>query len=106
MSEPFSLALLEVSNLSPAFVVADLCSKSAGVHLMGIESTDGADQCIKLVGPTSGVSHAAEAGQAMAQKMGSRTSLCVMPAPVEATRPLFTALSWASMIIAFQERIR
>ncbi len=88
MSDSYSLALLEVSNLAPAFVVADFCSKSAGVHLMGIESTDGADQCIKLVGPTSGVAHAAEAGQAMAQKMGSRTSLCVMPAPVEATRLL------------------
>ncbi|MBM84236.1 MAG: hypothetical protein CMJ78_27085 [Planctomycetaceae bacterium] len=81
MSVQLSLALLEVSNLSPAFWAADVCSKAAGVRLLGIESTDGADQCIKLVGSTADVRHAAEAGQRAAEKMGSQTSLAILPAP-------------------------
>ncbi len=55
-----SLALLEVDNLAPSFVVADLCAKAARVHILGIESADGAGQCIKLVGPTADVQAAAE----------------------------------------------
>lgn len=88
MNAPLSLALLEVSNLSPALMVADFCSKAADVHLMGIESTDGADQCIKLIGPVDAVTHAAERGQGIAQQMGSKTSLAVMPAPLQATHEL------------------
>jgi ethanolamine utilization protein EutM len=91
MSTPYSLVLLEVRNLSPALMVADACAKSAGVHLMGIESTDGPEQCIKLVGPTGDVIHAAEAGLALARKMGSDGLLSVLPAPLEATRLLADA---------------
>ena len=83
-----SLALLEVNNLAPALMVADVCSKAAGVHLMGIESTDGAAQCIKLLGSTGDVTHAALRGQQVAEAMGSETSLAIMPAPLEATRVL------------------
>ena len=83
-----SLALLEVNNLTPALLVADVCSKAAGVHLMGIESTDGAAQCIKLIGSTGDVTHAALRGQQVAEAMGSETSLAIMPAPLQATRAL------------------
>ena len=91
MSEDYSLVLLEVPNLSPALMVADLCSKSAGVHLMGIESTDGAEQCIKLVGPIGAVAHAGEQGLQLARRMGSDGMLSVLPAPAEATRLLADA---------------
>ena len=84
----FSLALLEVANLAPALVVADRCLKAAGVRLLGIESTDSADQCIKLVGETGEVMAAGQAGVELARRMGSRASLSVLPAPVEATRIL------------------
>ena len=59
----YSLALLEVANLSPALMVADVCAKAAGVHIVGIESTDGPQQCIKLAGTTADVTHAAHAGR-------------------------------------------
>jgi len=88
MPEAYSLVLIEVANLSPAFLVADACAKSSAVHLLGIESTDGADQCIKLVGPTGDVAHAAEAGAELARRMGSRATVSVLPAPLEATRLL------------------
>ena len=64
-----SLALLEVNNLTPALLAADACAKSAGVRLLGIESSDGAAQCIKLVGTVAEVLHAAEAGKAAAERM-------------------------------------
>lgn len=91
MAARYSLALLEVGNLTPALMVADFCSKSAAVHLMGIESTDGAEQCIKLVGPVGSVEHAARAGQALVERMGSRAMLTVLPAPLEVTLALADA---------------
>jgi microcompartment protein CcmL/EutN len=83
-----SLALLEVANLTPALLVADHCLKAAGVRLLGIESTDSADQCIKLVGETGAVIAAGQAGVELAQRMGSRATLSVLPAPDDATRIL------------------
>ena len=70
----FSLALLEVANLAPALVVADRCLKAAGVRLLGIESTDSADQCIKLVGETGAVMAAGQAGVELARRMGASES--------------------------------
>jgi microcompartment protein CcmL/EutN len=83
-----SLALLEVANLTPALLVADHCLKAAGVRLLGIESTDSADQCIKLVGETGAVMAAGQAGVELSQRMGSRATLSVLPAPDDATRIL------------------
>ena len=51
----YSLALLEIGNLTPSLIVADYCSKAAGVQLLGIESTDGPQQCIKFAGPTADI---------------------------------------------------
>jgi microcompartment protein CcmL/EutN len=88
MDRTQSLALLEVANLTPALVVTDRCLKAAGVRLLGIESTDSADQCIKLVGETGAVMTAGQAGVELARRMGSRATLSVLPAPDEATRIL------------------
>jgi carbon dioxide concentrating mechanism protein CcmO len=88
LDRSLSLALLEVANLTPALLVADHCLKAAGVRLLGIESTDSADQCIKLVGETGAVIAAGQAGVELAQRMGSRATLSVLPAPDDATRIL------------------
>ena len=88
MSNSLSLALLEVSNLAPSFIVADACSKVANVRILGIESTDGAAQCIKLVGNVADVQAAAETGMALALKMGCSATYTVMAAPLEVTRQL------------------
>lgn len=78
----YSLALLEVGNLTPSLIVADLCAKAAGVHILGIESTDGPQQCIKLVGTTGDVTAAAHAGRDLAEKMGSTGLVSILPAPL------------------------
>jgi len=83
-----SLALLEVANLSPALVVADRCAKAAGVVVLGVESTFGAEQCIKLAGSAADVRLAGEAGAALAERMGSRATLTVLPGPVDETTTL------------------
>lgn len=88
MSGRLSLALLEVSNLSPSLIVADRCSKAAGVHLVGIESTDGAGQCIKLSGSIGDVQHAVDAGVALAETMGASATASIIPAPLDETRIL------------------
>src|SRR6186997_3000840 len=86
-----AMALLEVANLTPALLVADRCVKSAGVRILGIESTDSPAQCIKLIGPVDAVRHAGETGLALAKEMGSAASLVVMPGPREETLELANA---------------
>ena len=76
-----SLTLLEVANYCPALIVADRCSKAAGVDIVGIESSFGAEQCIKLAGSAADVRAAAEAGLALARHMGSRAVWSVLPGP-------------------------
>jgi len=81
-----SLALLEIGNLTPALIVADRCAKAANVEIVGIESADGAQQCIKLSGSAADVREAGEQGVALARRMGAAALLVVMPGPTEAAR--------------------
>ncbi len=105
-TRPLSLALLEVSNLSPALMVADLCAKAAGVHILGIESTDGAEQCIKLVGNVAEVTYAAEQGAALAKRMGATSFFSVMAAPLEVTQALAnTKPAFSPLLGCFDYRI-
>jgi ethanolamine utilization protein EutM len=86
--DAYSLVLLEVSNLVPALVAVDRCTKHAGVRVVGIENTMGAEQCIKLAGATDDVVEAAQAGLEAAQLMGARVQMAVMPGPLDETRAL------------------
>ena len=88
MSEAYSIALLEVSNLAPSLMVADQCSKSSSVRIIGIESADGAGQCIKLAGTVADVQAAAEMGMELAERMGATATYTVMAAPLDITREL------------------
>ena len=80
-----SLALIEIANLTPALLVADRCTKAAGVEIVGVESTMGAEQCLKLAGSPDDVRLAGEAAVALAEAMGSRAQLSVMSGPREET---------------------
>lgn len=80
-----SLALLEIANLTPALLVADRCTKAAGVRIVGIESTMGPQQCIKLAGGAEDVRQAAEQGAALARRMGSRAEVVIIPGPRQET---------------------
>jgi microcompartment protein CcmL/EutN len=86
-----SLALLEVGNLTPALLVTDRCAKAAGVRILGIESTDGPQQCIKLMGRTADVAAAAEAGAELARFMGSSALVSILAAPLEEVLKLANA---------------
>lgn len=87
---PPSLAFLEIGNLVPALVVADRCSKAAGVQIVGIESTMGAEQCIKLAGSAADVREAGEQGVALARRMGAQADLVIIPGPTGETREVST----------------
>jgi len=93
-----ALALLEVGNLAPALIVADRAAKAAGVRIVGIESTDGAAQCIKLSGKVDDVREAAEEGARWAAQMGTTVFWSwiagPLPATIELARrpPAFSAL--------------
>lgn len=80
-----ALGLLEIGNLAPAFMAADRCVKTAGVRIVGIESTDGAAQCIKLLGSADAVREAAEAGAAAGRQMGTTVFWSWLAGPLEET---------------------
>ncbi len=101
-----SLALLEIENLTPALLAADVCAKSAGVHLLGVENTLGTAQCLKLTGSTGDVAHAAEQARIAAERMGSRTTLSVMPAPLEITASLASAQPvYSALLDTYDDRV-
>jgi carbon dioxide concentrating mechanism protein CcmO len=81
-----SFALLEIGNLVPALLVADRCAKAAGVEILGIENTLGKELCLKLAGSADDVREAGQQGVALAELMGSRADLVVIPAPVDEVR--------------------
>lgn len=106
MPVEYSLALLEVNNLAPSFMVADACSKTANVRILGIESADGVGQTIKLAGPVADVQAAAERGMELAQRMGSGAIYSVLPAPLEITRQLVNSKPVMSPLLgAYDNRI-
>lgn len=78
-----SLALLEIGNLAPSFLVADRCAKAAGVRIIGIESADGAGQTIKLLGATDALRAACEAAVELGKQMGTSALFSLLPAPRE-----------------------
>lgn len=86
-----ALALLEVSNLTPALVVADRATKAAGVELLGVESADGRPQCIKLRGPAGAVAEAGRQAVELARRMGADARLVVLAGPDERTDRLAEA---------------
>ena len=85
-----SLALLEIDNLSPTLIIADQCVKTAQVEVLGIESTMGSQQCLKLAGSPANVRIAAEMARDIALTMGSKADLVVMPGPTDKTREVAT----------------
>ncbi len=68
-NRPFSLAVLEIRQLSTAMVVADVCAKAANVEIVGIESNAKGDMAIKLVGPAGDVEACFAAGRLAAESM-------------------------------------
>jgi carbon dioxide concentrating mechanism protein CcmO len=97
---PYSLVLIEVSNLVPALVLVDQCTKRAGVRVVGIENTMGTEQCIKLAGATADVLEAAQAGLEAARRMGARAEMAVLPGPLPQTREL---AAWGPEYMAMLE---
>lgn len=78
-----SLAFLGIRGLSPTLMVADCCSKAAGVRILGIENSLGTEQCIKLAGSAADVREAADQGAAMAKRMGVEAIVAVVPGPTD-----------------------
>jgi microcompartment protein CcmL/EutN len=76
-----SVALIEISNLSPSLLAADRLLKATGVRILNIESTDGPAQCIKVAGSPAEVTEAAEQAVALAKQMGATSFWTVLSNP-------------------------
>jgi microcompartment protein CcmL/EutN len=85
-----SLALVDIGNLTPALLAADRAAKAAGVEVVGVESTMGAEQCLKLAGSADDVREAARAAVALARHMGTTADFAVLPGPTGATKQIST----------------
>lgn len=77
-----SVALIEISNLTPSLLAVDRCLKMTNVRVIGIESTDGQAQCIKLLGSPADVAEAAQQAVDLAKKMGATAFWSTLPNPL------------------------
>lgn len=85
---PLSLALLEITNMSPALLVTDRCAKVAGVRVLGIEKSNSESVMIKLAGPIADLREATEQGVQLAEKMGAKATCTTLAAPLDETSTL------------------
>lgn len=77
-----SVALIEIGNLSPSLLAVDRCLKMTNVRVIGIESTDGQAQCIKLLGSPADVAEAAQQAVDLAKQMGASAFWSTLPNPL------------------------
>jgi ethanolamine utilization protein EutM len=101
------LALLEIANLTPALLVADRCAKAAGVQIVAIENSMGAEQCLKLVGPVEAIREAGQRGVELAQRMGSRATLAILTRPTsEVEQTSYVQPVYSPMLDLYDARLK
>ena len=76
---PFSVALVEVWNLTSAVFIADAMLKAAPVLLAGLEINHLGAMIIKVVGETGAVQSAHESGRTMADSLDVTVGTTVIP---------------------------
>ena len=80
-SRPAALGLVEVPFLSLTMLVADHVLKSAGVHLLGIETTGNQNLAIRLAGDVASVMAALAAAETRARDLGAAAVTRCLPRP-------------------------
>lgn len=74
-----SLGMLETTGFTPALVALDVMAKASPLALLQAEINDFLGICIKVEGPLDGICQALEAGRDIAQQMGGRPVVHVLP---------------------------
>ena len=79
-----ALGLLETTGLTPALAALDAMAKAAEIRVLQAEVNDLLGVCIKVQGDVAAVQAAIGAGQAVAERMGGRPVVDVIPRPEDA----------------------
>lgn len=79
-----ALGLLETTGLTPALAALDAMAKAARIRVLQAEVNDLLGVCVKIQGDVSAVQAAIQAGQAVAERMGGRPIVDVIPRPEDA----------------------
>ena len=82
-----ALGLIETTGLTPALAALDAMGKAADILVLQAELNDFLGVCIKILGNVAAVQAAIEAGQAVAEQMGGRPIVDVIPRPQDAAWP-------------------
>ena len=82
-----ALGLLETTGLTPALAALDAMGKAAEIRVLQAELNDLLGVCIKIQGNVAAVQAAIQAGQAVAEQMGGRPIVDVIPSPQDAAWP-------------------
>ena len=84
-----ALGTIEVLGLPAAVEAADVACKSADVHLIGYETTDGMGMvAVKIEGQVSAVQSAVAAARAAAAKVSKVFATSVIPRPSDQLEPV------------------
>jgi carbon dioxide concentrating mechanism protein CcmO len=94
-----AVGLLEVTGLTPAMVAIDTLVKAVSVKILQVELNDLYGICIKLVGPTSAVETALEAGRRVAERMQGAPVSSLIPRVAEQAGPVINSPSETSPLI-------
>jgi microcompartment protein CcmL/EutN len=78
--KPFNVALVEVWNITSAFVISDVMVKAADVQIAGLEINHLGAILIKAVGDTAAVHAALDAGRVEADRFGVTVGSSMIPA--------------------------
>ena len=84
MDEP--LGLLETTGFTPAMVALDVMAKASPLVVLQAEVNDFLGICIKVVGPLAGIETALEGGREVAEQMGGKPVVHLIPRVHDAAR--------------------
>ena len=83
--------MVEIGGWSLGMMVLDAMEKSANVELLQTELNDSPGVCLKMAGPVSDVKLAAQAAEEMGQRLETKVTAHVIPAPAEGSQTAYEA---------------
>ncbi len=79
-----ALGLLETTGLTPALAALDAMAKAGEIRVLQAEVNDLLGVCVKIQGAVAAVQAAIQAGHAVAERMGGRPVVDIIPRPQDA----------------------
>lgn len=102
---PASLAFIGTPFLSITLMVADQVTKTAGLELLGLDTSGDHEVVMRFRGPTSSLEIAAETAHSTANALGASAMISLMPAPSEEMSSLTNSANTINGLLNSREQL-